>query len=169
METISAVVTPQRAILLKIPGASSAHLTPCQEDWDYWENARSFKWIGPFEILSINENRVFLDYDGREVQHLPYKSDHRYGRHWQAVYYWLDSNITSGHQQQSVLIDEVQSITDPRKKSPPSAEAWKKVLQGLVKRKSWKTIKKSSLLQRINTLNGRFVLSIMNINSGSEV
>ena len=67
-----------------------------------------------------------------------------------------------------VNLTEVVHNDDPRLNSLPFKEAKEKEISGLVKRQTWRVIKKSDLPPSANVLSGRFVLTMKNLGTDHE-
>lgn len=114
IETTSAELGLQKAVLFKVPWVRSKDLTPGQEILVYRENSRPLKWIRLFKILRINEKKAFSDYSSSEVQHIISQVKPYVRSVLTDVMFVIRKRYTSGHQKPSVLSNAALDLIDTK-------------------------------------------------------
>jgi Reverse transcriptase (RNA-dependent DNA polymerase) len=80
----------------------------------------------------------------------------------------LASHPNIDRDKEQILVSETISSTDPRATSPEAAAAKRKKIAGLIARNTWKIVCKQDVRDSANILDGRFILTIKDVNTGNQ-
>jgi Reverse transcriptase (RNA-dependent DNA polymerase) len=172
METITSEIRLRKALKSNIPAATNQNYDIGQKVLVYRERDNP-PWQGPYNVTKIENKQIFIDRNGKEVQHSvsqvkPFIIESKEGT--QDTLHCNSSPLDSTlNNQIGVNLTETLHPADPRATSSQFMDAKKREIKGLMNKNTWKIVDKETIPKDANILNGRFVLTIKNANSDDEI
>jgi hypothetical protein len=125
-------------------------------------------WQGRYSILEINEEQVFIDNDGKRIQHSISQVKPYTENPGDSIMNMLYYSFKLFQNALCVGLTECLHPSDPRGLSEKFIAAKKFEIKGLIDKGTWRIVKKQDIPKDANNLHGRFVLTIKNIGTESE-
>ena len=171
MERIISEIRLRHALNTNIPPASKQDYKVGQKVLVYREKENP-PWQGPYTVTKIENKQIFIDRNGKEVQHSISQIKHFVDNSSEAIietlHCLLGPYLNTIQNPNDVYLTETLHPTDPRAMSPRFMEAKKREINGLMNKNTWKVIDQDIIPKNANILSGRFVLSIKNANTDEE-
>lgn len=179
MATITAELRVRKALMSKIPTAASYVINPGEQVWVYRETDK--RYIGPHPVIRVEDKQVFILVGNKEVQHsihqvIPDQDFQKLTNETcfmdiphSAMIQFKSNHRLHKRDTQEVLIQEIIHPSDPRSRSPDANAARKKEIDGLVRKGTWKVVIKEEVPPDANVLNGRFFITIKDIETNEPI
>jgi hypothetical protein len=143
METITSELRVRRALSANIPTASTKSYSAGQKVLVYRET-ESPHWQGPYNIIRIENKQVYIDRNGREVQHSisqikPYV-DSINDESMNTLCCMLKPFYSKQQRPIKVFLTETLHPADPRGMNEKFMAAKQKEIEGLISKNTWKVV-----------------------------